>query len=306
MTAQRRGYIPESHLKRPLSPHIVGGWYNNNPWSRVMYVDSSHRLAGDTGRDGLDYSHPLATLAQAITQIDTKGWTDTLVLLGPGHLETFATDITINEARTTIVGLGHGQNRSRLTATATGATVDITGAGCAIHNVFFFAGIDSVVALVTLTGASPLLDGCFFLHNSTNQALVSVSAVATADYGAIRNCMFRNVAAGATSAIELVGPDSFTVQGCDIIGDYSEACISNKTTAAPRMCIDRNWLENLNAVDVCINLVGTSTGHCSHNMCRVATDAQTTWIDVADGQLFENYGVNNDGETGILIGTPSV
>ena len=111
----------------------------------------------------------------------------------------------------------------------------------------------------------------------------------------------------ATSQILLIGCDRTIIRNCKMYGDCSAANIEVTTTLASNMLIENCDIENLNAVDVCIEGFAAITGSIRYNTCRVATDAQTTWINTpGNAQLFENYGVNNDGETGILIGTASV
>jgi hypothetical protein len=57
-----------------------------------------------------------------------------------------------------------------------------------------------------------------------------------------------------------------------------------------------------------VNIEGYSaaTGHVRYNSCMIATNGQVTWINtVGTLALFENYGVNLGGETGMIIGTAS-
>lgn len=305
MVAQARGYIPESHLKRPLSPHIMGGWFNSNPWSRVMYVDSSHRLAGDTGRDGFDYEHPLATLAKAVSDIVTKGWTDTLVVIGPSHTETLTTSLTVSIGGIQIVGLGAGTRKPTFTLAGTTATsIVLSGSAVRLENVKVQPGIASLGAGITMSGINCHLKDVYYDDSAAYQSAAAVSV--TGDDCLIEGLRTDQSTAGAAAGISAVGADRLHIANCIMYGDYSTANISNPTVALVNMLIEHCYLENLNAVDCNIDLVGTATGSIAHNKCRIATDGETTWIDDFDGQLFENYGVNNDGETGKLIGTASV
>jgi hypothetical protein len=89
-------------------------------------------------------------------------------------------------------------------------------------------------------------------------------------------------------------------------GDFSAANIV--ATAAPvNLLVQGCYLVNANAVDVCIEGFAAATGMLIENLCHIATDAQVTGINTPGAMsLFHNYQVNNDGETGLLIGTPSV
>ena len=76
--------------------------------------------------------------------------------------------------------------------------------------------------------------------------------------------------------------------------------------ANTNVLIEYNDINNLNAVDVGIEGIAAQTGTCRFNTIRVATDGQLTGINTAGAmQLFENYQVNDDAETGVLIGSAS-
>jgi hypothetical protein len=65
-------------------------------------------------------------------------------------------------------------------------------------------------------------------------------------------------------------------------------------------------LENANGVDVNIEGFSAATGQVRYNSCMIATNGQVTWINTPGTlALFENYGVNLGGETGMIIGTAS-
>lgn len=302
-----KGYIPEAHLRGPMSPTLVGGWFNSNPWSKVRYVNSAHRNASDTKRSGEDYEHPLATVAQALADITTKGYEDALVIVGPEHVETISSILTISKQGTQVVGLGHGDRRPTFTLdTATTVVVSVTATGVKLHNLRFEAGIDAIDQLVAVSAASALISDCTFEGDASYQVDAALAFAAGADKAKILGCSFLQATAGGASSIHIVGAsDSVEIAGCWGVGDYSAANISNTVAAATNLSIHHNRFENLNAVDVNIDMIGTATGFIHDNVLRIATDGELTWIDTFDGQLAANWGINNDGETGKLIGTAS-
>jgi hypothetical protein len=143
-------------------------------------------------------------------------------------------------------------------------------------------------------------------HDATNQAVLAINVTSNGDYLLVEGLTAAQAAAGATACISLNGCDRATIQKCRIYGDYSAACIRSTGVAVTQVRIDECHLESLNAADACIVMLAASTGWISRNMCRIATDVQTTWISGANCQLSENYGVNDNGETGKLIGTASI
>jgi len=281
---------------------IAGGGLNADPWSTTYYVQSTHTRAADSGNHGKDKFHPLKTLRQALTLVSVGD----RIVIGPTHAETISTNLAVNVVGLKIIGLGSGSQRPKFTIdTGTGITIAVSAAGCLLENLHFAPGIDAVVALVTLTANDQEIVDCLITHDATFQAVDGI-AVGTSANVRIIGLRAQQVAAGATSCISFSTGADFECHGCHLDGDYSAGCIDN-TGVATRMLIAGNWLNSLNAADVCIALAATSDGRIADNRCRIATDVQVTWITVVnDCDLYENYGVNLDAETGKLIGTVSV
>ena len=290
--------------RRGLPARIIRGLFNENPWGRELYVCSAHRRASDLNNTGLIADHPLATLKQAIANAE-KGDT---IIIGPEHAETIvaADGIDINVENLNIYGLGTGSERPTFTvSTLTTANMLISAAGVSMSNVILKPGIDSVATLLEVQAAGVHLINLHIEHDATYQAVIGISANAAADDLLIDALTSVQGDAGAAACVRLVGGANATVRNCHLQGDYASGCIYGVTTAQTNCLIHNCFLESVNAADTVINLVATSTGFIAFNSCRIATDAQTSWIVAADCQWFQNYGVNVDGETGVLIGTPS-
>lgn len=175
------------------------------------------------------------------------------------------------------------------TAITVAAPIVISAARCGVVGCFINAGIDadqlSTITITTTAAASQLI---------------------------IRDNVIRGAAlALITTAIRLVGCTDPIITNNDIVCGTSAAAvgpIQMLTTASTGVTIAGNFVHNIAASSTgCITGVASATGNISDNRLRNQTDASVAHIPTpANMQLFQNYGVNNNGETGILIGTPSV
>jgi hypothetical protein len=275
---------------------------NQNPWGRTLYVNANSTRGGDTGRSGLDPGNPLATIVQAVANARAG---DQIVVRGP-HTETIdsAAKLDVNLADLSIIGLGFGHRRPMIRVnTTTAAYVKVSAAGCYMENLRFDGGLDAITKLLEVA-ADDFVGINLEVSQTTGQPVTAI-LLTDADRSKILGLKAIQDGAGATRCIDLVGGDDIEIADCSIRGNYSGGNISNSATALTHLAIHHNDLKNEHANDQNIVLQATSDGSIAHNRCRIATDAQTTWITAADCEWYENYGVNVDGETGVLIGTPS-
>ena len=273
----------------------------------VWFVDS---VTGSNGNSGKTTKKPFATLDYAIGMCTaSKG--DVIILM-PGHAESViaAAGIVCDVQGITIIGAGTGTDRPQITfSTATTADIDISAANVTIKNVHFINDIDALAAPIDVNAAHFRMEGCLFDDaTAAKQTVRWILGDANADYMEIIGCdNHGSDTAGSTAWITLNGADHVKIMGCSSHGDFAAANVEVVTAAVTDAIIAYNMLENANAVDVNIEGLASSTGWIAHNLCRNATDAQVTWVNTPGNmQLFQNYGVNNNGETGILAGTPSV
>lgn len=274
----------------------------------IYYVDDA------TGTDGAGYGktpdRPVATIDYAIG-LCTANQGDRIYVM-PDHVETVsaAAGIVCDIAGIEIIGLGVGSNRPAITFdTADTADMDIDAANVTIKNIQFINDVDGLDAPIDVNAARCTFEDCEFRDDTAaKQTDTWILGDANADNLTVRRCVNRGSdTAGAAAWITLNGADGVVIEDCRSNGDFSAANIRVITAACTDLLITRNHLENANAVDVNIELFANCTGWVSLNLCRVATDAQVTWINTpGNTSLFENYGVNDNGETGILAGTPSI
>lgn len=275
----------------------------------VFWVDSTNSAASDTAGYGLNPDAPVATLDYAVG-LCTADAGDVIMLM-PGHAEDVAAaaDIDLDVEGITIIGLGNGDNKATITfITDTAADIDVDADNITVVGVRFVGDKDSLAAPIDVNAAYFRMEACEFIDKGDDNCIRWILGDAAADDMQIIDCINKGTAtAGNTAWITLNGAANVVIQGCKSNGDFAAANIENITVACTDILIEGNRLENANAVDVNIEGIASMTGWVALNFCRIATDTQTTWINTPGAaSLFENYGVNDDGETGILAGTPTV
>lgn len=273
-------------------------------WSKTLWVDSSHTQASDLRNSGRDPDHPLKTIVKAIA----NGAAGDTIIVGAGHTETVstATQMDFSKADMVVIGLGRANRRPTITLdTIIGAIITVSGAGVRLENLRIASGFDAITNLISVTGADCEFVDLEIVDDATYQAVLGFLIDAGADRCVIDGLKATQKTAGAASVIKDGGSTGSIIRKCWLVGDYSVGNI-HAATGVRDILIEHNRLENLNAVDVNISMGGNQTGHIQYNTCRIVTDSELTWIGTSKGQLFENYGVNDDGQYGIQIGTTTV
>lgn len=260
------GYIPTGHRRRgaglglkSLSALERAGVLARHR-GRDWYVDS---VNGASSKDGASWDSAKATIQQAV---DLAAADDT-IHVAPNHVETItaAAGLVIDVAGLTLIGYGNGNRRPQINfTTAVGADMDITAAGVTMINFRFTGGFDALTNPVHLAAADiSLID--IVTEDVTGQATDFIVTTDACDRLLISGWEHRGAAAaGADTAISLVGGDDWVIEDFNIYGNFAVAGIENVTTAANRVRIGggsrKNYIWTENAADVCITMVATSTG----------------------------------------------
>ena len=276
----------------------------NHTTGSVYYVDSGSGAAANTG-DASDEA--LITIDAAINKCTaSKG---DIIYVMPGHAETIssAAGIAADVAGISIIGLGRGTDRPQVTLSATDSTVTVTAANVSIQNIHFINDIDALVVGIPVTAAHCRIQGCLFDDaTASKQTIHWITLSAAADYFECIGCEHHGSdTAGSTAFITGAAADHVTIRSLVSHGDFAAANI-DMSAAWTDCLIEDCALENANAVDVNIEGYASATGQVRYNSCMIATNGQVTWINTPGTlALFENYGVNLGGETGMIIGTAS-
>jgi|TARA_Y100000310_G_scaffold309531_1_gene353715 hypothetical protein len=256
--------------------------------------------------DGFNPDQPVSGIDAAIALCAaSKG--DTIHVM-EGHAETLsgAAAIACDVAGITIQGHGRGTDRPQITLDNTAATITVTAANVTIRNIHFLNGVDALVVGIPVTAAHCLIEDCLFDDPSTLNTLHWITLSAAADYFELVNCENAGTdTAGNTGFITMAAADHVKIIHLVSHGDFAAANID--ASAAPtNILIEDCVLENANAVDVNIEMFAAATGWIRYCSLTIPTDGEVTWINTPGAlALFENYGVNDDGETGMIVGTVS-
>jgi len=273
------------------------------------YVDSNN---GSDGYDGKTSDRAFATVQKAI-DATTADRGDTIYLL-PGHNENLSATNTVdlNKAGVAIIGIGWGGRTPRFDFDHADAIFEIDDSDCLLKNIRFMPGAATVTVGVEIEGVvNTVIEDCYFMDgevSGTDEFIESIELEAGSDNTIIRNCKFRvsTSSNGAVSAIMFTGlSDRVAIEGCDIQGGYSGACIYHDGAAITNVRIRDNLLVPKDT-EPGIELITASTGIIEYN--RTCSNLTTlAGAIVADGvYAFENYHSETATENGGLARTASV
>lgn len=153
-----------------------------NP-GQVFWVNNSSVLteggiAGSNGNPGT-YQKPFSTIDYAVGRCTANR--GDIIFVMPGHAETIdsATDLVLDVAGISIVGLGTGSKRPTLTfAVAVTANIPITAANMTVKNILHVANFADITSAYTATGTNTptdfCIDGCEFRDTSSILNFITV------------------------------------------------------------------------------------------------------------------------------------
>lgn len=241
------------------------------PNAKVFYVQSTNAASGDSEKSGLNPNDPLDTIDAAVGKC-TADRGDVIVAL-PGHVETViaASGLTLDVAGVTIIGIGRGSLRPQVNfTTVVGASMVVSAANCSIYNVLFTGGIDALTGYIEIDGADFGFYNCE-TRDVTGQATDTIVTSATAARLHIKKWTHAGAtAAGADTALSIVGGDGHIVEDFNIFGNFAVGAIENVTTAMTNARIGggdgenyvQNGLDTATADGIAaVTCVATSTGH---------------------------------------------
>jgi hypothetical protein len=256
----------------------------------IFYVQTG---GTNSARNGRVLSSPLATIAYALT-LCTAGAGDIIVLL-PGHAETYsaAAGLAITKAGVTIIGVGHGTLRPRLTLdTATTTDIDIDAANVTMVGIDFAANFADIAVCLDVNADDFTLRDCRFLEAATNMnflVCVQDAPAGGSDRITIEDCYAQCPDAANTHFVNFAGAgDGHVVRRNRLIGDWGTAAIGGAGVVTSAVITDNDICNKASDSDACINMAATATGICHRNMaCGGA--AQANGITATGMSQAENY-----------------
>lgn len=240
----------------------------------VFYV---HSGTGSNSNDGTSPSTPVATLDYAVGKCTaSKG--DIIVLM-PGHAETLtaAGQCVLDVAGITVVFMGHGSSRASITlGTAVGADIDIDAAGITLVRPLILGGFDALTGPLDINAADCRLFD-IETRDVTGQATDFIVADDNADRLLISGWKHRGAAAaGADTAISIVGADDVVIESFEIYGNFAVAAIEQVTTQGNRHRYGGgprpNYIWTENAADILITAKSDTTGWIGPNINGMLQD----------------------------------
>jgi len=265
-----------------------------------------HSGTGSNGNKGT-FDRPFSTLDYAVGRC-TAARGD-IIVAKPGHVETViaAAGLSLDVAGIALVGLGIGSSRPQINfTTVVGADMNVDAANISMHNFLFTGGFDALTGPIDVNAADFSLIQCEY-RDVTGQATDVIVADANAHRLFIDN-YFHNgaAAAGANSAIALIGMDNPVIQNFKIIGNFAVGGIDCRTTKVVDLIISNGYIWTKNAADIAIvDTVTGSTGKIGPGLELMLTDNAaniTTAVTGATFHMFDNvYVCNLAGEKAMLI-----
>lgn len=305
--------IPNGYNSVPDSQYYNAIMAGAKTAGSVFYVDSS------TGVDAAGYGtlpeSPVASIDYAVG-LCTANKNDVILVL-PGHTETITgTDITVDVAGVSVIGLGAGSLMPQIKHNHADAEISIAADNVTWRGIRHSADVTGVKVAIEIEDGSDYctVKDCVFdvVLTGTDEFLVSVRTNDASNFATIEGCFFDMGIGGAVSAISFTkDTDSTKVLNNVIQGDYSTACINGLTTKSTKLLIKGNVMINGASDNIGtepgIELVTASTGIICDNyiVCNLATMAAAIVADTC--MCFQNYyneDISSSG-TGGLIGTAS-
>lgn len=257
----------------------LNGWLPVFPTlGNVYFVQSTNANARNDPGNGTRPETPFASIDYAVGRCTANN--GDVIVVAPTHAEsvTSAAGLAFDVAGITVIGLGSGSSRPTVTLSgSTAATVTISAANVTLRNLLFMTALDAIVTAIAVSAADAKLYDIETRDASATQCVDFISTTAAADRLHISDWVHRgDAAAGADTAITIVGGDGAVIENFDIYGNFAVAAIENVTTALANGRFGggskQNYIWNKNAADTAIVLAATSTAHIGPNINAMLTD----------------------------------
>lgn len=271
----------------------------------VYFVSS---VIGFDTYPGTDPTMPLATIGAAVLKA-TSTTADVIVVM-PGHAETLsgAGALTINKIGVSIVGLGNGTQRPKLTLSTTSTTIAVSAANVLLRNIVITTSVDAVVKVFNVTAAGLWLDAVDFAETAACACLNFVTTSSAATDLTITNCKWVNSQTQSTGAqqwILLTAAQRFKCLGCyaslNGVAAGANGIIVGVTTATLDVLIANNWFQTVGSVAaVPISMLAASTGLIANNFVASAKTAIAGSVACANCYAQNNYACHIVNKSGLL------
>ena len=267
------------------------------------YVDDS---GTDSVGRGQNPDNPVKTIDFAVG-LCAAGKGDIIYPM-PGHAEDIstATSLVLDVAGVSIIGLGEGALRPRLTFTAAASTISITAANCRMQNIWLRSNFTNGVTIGVTLGAAA--DGCVLrnivMEEATNakEFLIAISVAAGCNDVLIEDFQFHGIFGGGdVSCIDWVGASNRSVlRRAWMHGDWAASVVDGLAAASVGIRYeDVTFYQDDATLGLGIDESDTSTGLMTNCWCMNKKDT----VEGFTGNLMaynQCYGSNVVNKQGIL------
>lgn len=282
-------------------------------------------IVGDSGTANLDMIKEIflpdpngkvrffSTIDAAIGQCTANA--GDVILVAPGHSETITgTDITVDVAGVSVIGMGEGSLMPRIHHNHANAEISIAADNVTWQGIRHSADVTGVLIGIEIEDGvdHTTIRGCVFdtVADTTDEFIAAIHLVNDNTRTVIEGNICHQGLAGALAFVHMDADTAYTIiRGNYVTGDYSTACIVGDTTLSTNILIEDNLLVqgiggNI-GTEPGIELLTGTTGIIRRNdiVCNLATKAASIVADQCF--YFENYYNEDVTGTGGLIGTAS-
>lgn len=297
-----------------VGPHRTPLFARKVPGGALVITDETYTTGkrffvhSGTGTDAAGYGStpdaPVATIDYAVG-LCTANKNDVIYVM-PGHAETLAAaaGIDLDVAGVSVIGLGNGSNRPRITmGTADTVDIDIDAANVTVKGIDFVAAVADIAAAIDVNADYFTLEDCRFYEATNLNFLVCVqdAAAGGSDFITIKNCEAYCPDAANTHFVNFAGTgDGHKVIGNLLIGDWGTMAVGGAGVVTNCVIIGNHICNKAATNDACINLAATATGIVHSNLCSGGA-AQANGVTATGTSQNENYyGVISEDLQGIL------
>ena len=272
-----------TNLSLPNGAVLAGTYVSPASTGTVFYLDSG---SGSNGYDGLSQDRAFSTLDYAFSRCTANN--GDVIVVAPGHAET-TTNIGLDIAGVTVIGMGPGRSKPAFTATTAATDLfSVSAANISLYNLRLVGAASGNTALINTTTAGTDFSAydCFLEPGAAPLNNVTINA---ARY-TFKRCTWRSTANGSDNAIlhEVGGITDWTVQDC--VFNYGvglgldEAVIASGAFACEGGTFDNNIVIGFDVLICDFNSSVSAQGDGIISNVRAVAGAGVADIDTANDQ----------------------
>lgn len=296
---------------------VLSSLPNIRPEGNIYFVDIGATNALDEADNtihGTSWELPFATLNYAVSRC--TGSQGDVILVAPGHTEslsttatasgTTTTEVGVDKAGVSILGLGTASLRPTFTLTATAGQIAVLAANVTLENLLFISDIEDLTDMITADASSDGLTvrNCEFRDGGASKEVIAMIDIATTvDDLTIDDCRFfsTDTNSAGLAAIRFAGSGARAViKNCYMRGDFNTAAVLATVGKLTDVLIKDNNINNIDAnAGKAISLKSDATGAIVRNLVFGGLNA-TAPISAAACMANENYATTVEAESGNL------